>query len=137
MKIEVQWFVSALIENELITLEDAVALDNGLGGNSELGDFAQTFLDQIVEGMSEEDMNQMAENIQQLIDYAVEQAATGELPALNRQPGTGPDAPASPPPAGKLPDPRARGGARPAPPPAAPAVPEGRRGPARRRSTGG
>ena len=34
MKTEVQWFVSALIAHEQITLEDAAALDNELGGDS-------------------------------------------------------------------------------------------------------
>ena len=34
MQTDVQWFVSALIDNELVTLEDAVALDNELGGNA-------------------------------------------------------------------------------------------------------
>ncbi len=94
MKIEVQWFVSALIENELITLEDAAALDQELGGDSELGDFAQTFLERIVDGMSEEDTNQMVENIQQLINYAVEQMQSGTSPGLEI-PETGSAAPAA------------------------------------------
>ena len=55
MQTDVQWFVSALIDNELITLEDAAALDNELGGNAELGTFAQTFLERFVDGMNEED----------------------------------------------------------------------------------
>jgi len=83
MKIDVQWFVSALIENELITLEDAAALDQELGGDSELGDFAQTFLERIVDGMNEEDTAQMVDNIQQLINYAVEQQESGMSPGLD------------------------------------------------------
>jgi twitching motility protein PilT len=111
MQTDVQWFVSALIDNELVTLEDATALDNELGGDSDLGTFAQTFLERYVEatGMSEEDSAELVESIQQLIDYAVTQAETGEMPgfALEVEPKkiSG----------GKLPGPRRR------PKPAAPA----------------
>ena len=83
MQTDVQWFVSALIDNELITLEDAAALDSELGGNADLGSFAQTFLERIAADMTEADAAQMADNIQQLIDFAVEQAATGETPGLD------------------------------------------------------
>ena len=84
MQTDVQWFVSALIDNELVTLEDATALDNELGGDSDLGTFAQTFLERYVAatGMSEEDSAQLVESIQPLINYAVEQAETGEMPAF-------------------------------------------------------
>ena len=84
MQTDVQWFVSALIDNELVTLEDATALDNELGGDSDLGTFAQTFLERYVAatGMSEEDSAQLVESIQPLIDYAVEQAESGEMPAF-------------------------------------------------------
>ena len=90
MQTDVQWFVSALIDNELVTLEDATALDNELGGDSDLGTFAQTFLDRYVAatGMSDEDSAQLVESIQPLIDYAVAQAETGEMPgfALEAEP---------------------------------------------------
>ena len=49
MQTDVQWFVSARIDNELITLEDAAALDSELGGNADLGTFAQTFLERIAD----------------------------------------------------------------------------------------
>ena len=93
MQTDVQWFVSALIDNELITLEDAAALDSELGGNADLGTFAQTFLERIAAGMSEADAAQMVDNIQQLIDFAVEQAATGETPGLDLPEGTAEAAP--------------------------------------------
>ena len=82
MQTDVQWFVSALIDNELVTLEDATALDNELGGDSDLGTFAQTFLERYVAatGMSEEDSAQLVESIQPLIDYAVEQAESKTHP---------------------------------------------------------
>ena len=113
MQTDVQWFVSALIDNELVTLEDATALDNELGGDSDLGTFAQTFLERYVAatGMSEEDSAQLVESIQQLIDYAVTQAETGEMPgfALEAEPKRISS--------GKLPGPKRR------PKPAAPAGP--------------
>ena len=94
MQTDVQWFVSALLENELITLEDAVALDNELGGNSELGNYAQTFLERLAVGMSEENTAQLVENIQELINFAVEQAASGQKPDLALPEEAPPPAPA-------------------------------------------
>ncbi|MBO4632656.1 MAG: PilT/PilU family type 4a pilus ATPase [Lentisphaeria bacterium] len=123
MRPDVQWFVSALLENELTTLEDAAALDDELGGNSELGNYAQTFLERLAAGMNEEDTALMVENIQQLIDFAVEQAASGELPGLDfPEPAAAVPGPAS----GKLPDPRSRNHSRPnsAPTPPAPVTSE-------------
>ena len=116
MQTDVQWFVSALIDNELVTLEDATALDNELGGDSDLGTFAQTFLERYVAatGMSEEDSAQLVESIQALIDFAVEQAETGEMPgfALEAEPKRISS--------GKLPGPKRRPKpAQPAPQPAA------------------
>ena len=84
MQTDVQWFVSALIDNQMITLEDATALDSELGGDTDLGTYAQTFLERYAAatGMSEEDSAQLVESIQPLIDYAVEQAETGEMPGF-------------------------------------------------------
>ena len=104
MQPDVQWFVSALLENELTTLEEAAALDDELGGNAELGNYAQTFLERLAAGMNEEDTALLVENIQQLIDFAVEQAAAGALPGLDLpEPAGAAPGPGS----GKLPDPRA------------------------------
>ena len=126
MQTDVQWFVSALIDNELITLEDAAALDRELGGDTDLGTFAQTFLEQYIAatGMGEEDSAQLTESIQQLIDFAVEQAESGEEPGLaldeaapesSPEPEPAPQAERTP--GGRLPGPKRRS---PKPAPAAP-----------------
>ena len=82
MRIEVQWFVSALKDNQLISPADAAALDRELGGDAELGTFAQTFVERKAAGLDPEQTAQWVESIQQLIDFAVAQAETGAAPDL-------------------------------------------------------
>lgn len=82
MQLDVQWFVSALLDNGMTTLEDAVALDNELGGNAPLQTFAQTLLERMAANMSEEDANNLVTMIQQVYDFAAEQAATGVVPDI-------------------------------------------------------
>ncbi|OQA86176.1 MAG: Twitching mobility protein [Lentisphaerae bacterium ADurb.Bin242] len=82
MQLDVQWFVSALLDNEMITLEEAVNLDNELGSNAPLQTYAQTLLERMAANMSEEDANNLVGMIQQVYDFAAEQAATGVVPDI-------------------------------------------------------
>ena len=45
MQLDVQWFISALVDNELITLADAVSLGERLGGDPDLATYAQAVCD--------------------------------------------------------------------------------------------
>ena len=51
MQTDVQWFVSALKDNQLISPAEAAALDRELGGDAELGTFAQTFVERKAAGL--------------------------------------------------------------------------------------
>ena len=97
MQLDVQWFVSALLDNEMITLEDAVNLDNELGSNAPLQTYAQTLLERMAANMGEDETSNLVEMIQQVYDFAVEQAATGVVPDIfiqevESEPATAPEA---------------------------------------------
>ena len=82
MNLEIQWFIAALVEAELVEKEDAVVFFNSFPEEPELEDYAQGVLDQVVAGMSEAEAQAMLEQIQTEIDIAREQAEYGEAPAL-------------------------------------------------------
>ena len=80
MQLDVQWFVATLMANELISADDAKMLNQALGGEPDLMTYAQEFLARMTEGLSPEDAQTWLDQIQNVINYAVEQAATGMAP---------------------------------------------------------
>ena len=80
MQLDVQWFVSALLNNNLITADEAKRINRELGGEPDLMTFAQDFLNRITEGLSDEDAQAWMTQIQQVLDYAANQAQTGTPP---------------------------------------------------------
>ena len=81
MNLEIQWFIYALVSNELITVEDCMQIYEQLG-TPDLGTYAQTLLDTIAQSMSEEEAQNLLEQIQTVLDFAVQQAQTGEIPEI-------------------------------------------------------
>ena len=82
MILSVQWFVSALVENELLDLEDAAALNDALGGNPDLETYAATLLESVNAQYEGEDAAAAVERINEFRLFAEEQTATGMIPAL-------------------------------------------------------
>ncbi|MBQ9501268.1 MAG: PilT/PilU family type 4a pilus ATPase [Lentisphaeria bacterium] len=80
MPLDVQWFIYALVSNEAVSQADAQTMYESLGPGAGLQDFAQLVLDRLVEGMSEEDAQSVANQVQDVMDYAVEQSQTGIAP---------------------------------------------------------
>ena len=80
MQLDVQWFISALVDNELISLADAVSLGERLGGDPDLATYAQAVCDAMAETLPEESLNALVEQLEQVIAFAREQAAGGEAP---------------------------------------------------------
>ena len=76
MPLDVQWFIYALVSNEAVSQADAQTMYESLGPGAGLQDFAQLVLDRLVEGMSEEDAQSVANQVQDVMDYAVEQSQT-------------------------------------------------------------
>ena len=83
MPLDVQWLVYALVSNEALTAEDAVALWESLPDGSGLAEFAQEILNRLAEGLSEEESQGLLDQLQQLLEYAAAQAQSGELPPFD------------------------------------------------------
>ena len=97
MQLDVQWFISALVDNELITLADAVSLGERLGGDPDLATYAQAVCDALSGTLPPESRDALIEQMEQVIAFAQEQAATGEAPDFFAPPAAEPpqDAPAA------------------------------------------
>lgn len=80
MQLDVQWFVSTLMDNELISADDAKTLNAELGGEPDLMTFAQEFLSRVTQGLPEQEQQSWMEQIQTVINYAAEQAQSGATP---------------------------------------------------------
>ena len=87
MQLDVQWFINTLVEGGSLTAEHALGLAEQLGGAPDLGTYAQAILEQMAEGMDEAQIEELTGQIQELMEYSVAQAATGEVPALFQQEG--------------------------------------------------
>lgn len=82
MQLDVQWFVAALIEGGSLPEEEARQFIGRLGGDPDLGTCAQSLLDQMAEGMADDQAEELIGQIQQIMEYAVAQAAAGQPPAM-------------------------------------------------------
>ena len=68
MPLEIQWFIYALVSNEALTQSDAQAIYRSLGLRANLEDFAQLVLEQLAAGMSEEDVQEIAGQLQEVME---------------------------------------------------------------------
>ena len=80
MPLDIQWFVYALVSNEALTEAEAGEMYASLGEQADLQSFAQLVLDRLAEGMSEDEANEVAGQIQDLMEYAAEQGQSGLSP---------------------------------------------------------
>ena len=88
MQLDVQWFLKTLVDNSIMTVERGIQINNALGGEPDLMQYAQEVLNELCAGMSPEDARNWASQLEQVIAFAQQQAATGQAPDL----GTAPDA---------------------------------------------
>ena len=82
MSIDIQWFIYALISNGALAPEEAVAIYVSLGDEPTLEGYAQAVLELMAANCSEEEGAALLEQIQEVVNYAVAQAETGEFPPL-------------------------------------------------------
>ena len=82
MSLDIQWFIYALISNGALTPEDAVAVYFSLGDDVTLESYAQAVLERMAEAYDEESVNELVEQIQAVVEYAVAQAAAGTAPEM-------------------------------------------------------
>ena len=80
MPLEIQWFIYALVSNEALSQSDAQAIYRSLGLRANFEDFAQLVLEQLTVGMGEDDAQEVAAQLQEVMEYAYEQGQTGAAP---------------------------------------------------------
>lgn len=82
MQLDVQWFLKTLVDNSIMTVERGVQINNALGGEPDLMQYAQEVLNELCAEMSPEDAQNWASQLEQVIAFAQQQAATGQAPDL-------------------------------------------------------
>ncbi len=81
MNLDVQWFIYALVSNEITDVDSCVQLHDQLGA-PDLATYAQTLLDNLAQSMDAAQAESLLQQIQTVIDFAVEQAQTGTSPEI-------------------------------------------------------
>ncbi len=79
MPLDIQWLTYALVSNNAMTPGEAKEMFEALP-EPDLSTFAQAVLDKLSDGLPESDAEALLEQIQELVNYASEQAATGMAP---------------------------------------------------------
>ena len=87
MPLDVQWLVYALVSNQALTAEDAVALWQAMPEGDGLAEFAQEILNRLSEGLSEEESRSLLDQLQELVEYAAAQAESGAEPPFDEEDG--------------------------------------------------
>ena len=84
MPLDVQWFVYALVSNEVLTESDARQIYLSLGLRANMDNFVNHIAASMCDGLDEESAQSVLGQLQELVDYAVEQSQTGEVPPSMR-----------------------------------------------------
>ena len=80
MQLDVQWFIAALVSEELMTKEACLQVLEKTGFDADLSMIAQEALDAASTGVDEGRAYELLELFQQVIEYAAQQGETGERP---------------------------------------------------------
>ena len=81
MNLEIQWFIYALVSNEIVTVDFCTELYQSMN-EPDLGTYAQTMLDNLAQNMDEDSAQSFMEQIQTVLDFAVQQAQSGTAPDI-------------------------------------------------------
>ena len=79
--LEIQWFAKVLADDGVMDDASAQALREELNNTDDLAVFAEAVIERLCEGMSDEEAQDIVDQIQQVVDYACEQAGSGAAPA--------------------------------------------------------
>ncbi|MCP3967600.1 MAG: PilT/PilU family type 4a pilus ATPase [Lentisphaerae bacterium] len=82
MRLEIQWFIYALVENQLLTLEDCMALYEQLDQEIDITSYAQEILNALASQMPEDELEEIMEQFQAVMEFAVESAEQGTQPEM-------------------------------------------------------
>lgn len=82
MTLEIQWFIYALVKNDLISLDVCRQIFESTGGVSTLEEYAQAVLDHLAGDLSEDDAMQLLEQFQAVMTFAAGRAESGIKPDI-------------------------------------------------------
>lgn len=80
MQLDAQWFLKTLVDNNIMQVGQGMEINNALGGEPDLMTYAQEVLNRLCAGMSQEDAQNWASQLEQVIVFAQQQAAAGAVP---------------------------------------------------------
>lgn len=80
MQLEAQWFLKTLVDNHIMPVDRGMKINDALGGEPDLMTYAQEVLNRLCAGMSQEDAQNWASQLEQVIEFAQQQAAAGAVP---------------------------------------------------------
>lgn len=89
MDLKIQWFIYALVDNQIIDLEECVALYEQLEDSSSLEDYAQEVLNVLAQTLSSGEAEELLEQFQVAIQFAVEEANNGISPDIFEESNNG------------------------------------------------
>lgn len=88
MDLNIQWFIYALTDNQIMDLERCIALYEQLDETPSLEGYAQEILNVLAESLSSEEAEELLEQFQIAIQFASEQAHKGASPSIFKEPET-------------------------------------------------
>jgi len=85
MDLNIQWFIYALSDNQIMDLEDCVALYNQLEDGTSLEGYAQAVLNVMAQTLNSEEAAELLEQFQIAIQFAIGQAEKGVSPSVFKE----------------------------------------------------
>jgi twitching motility protein PilT len=82
MDLNIQWFIYALTDNQIMDIDDCIALYDRIDGTPSLEEYAQEALNVLAQSLSSEDAEELLEQFQIAINFAAEQAEKGVSPSI-------------------------------------------------------
>ena len=82
MDLNIQWFIYALDDNQIMDIERCIALHEQLEGNTSLEAYAQEILNVLAQALSSEEASELLEQFQIAMQFAMEQAQKGVSPSV-------------------------------------------------------
>ena len=82
MNLDIQWFIYALADNQIMNLDECVALHDQLEDGTSLEGYAQEVLNVMAQTLSSEEASELLEQFQIAIQFAVGQAQKGVSPSV-------------------------------------------------------
>ena len=82
MQLDVQWFIYALADNNIVSAEDAVRFNDELGGDPTLETFSQELFAALAKDLTVEEKAEISMQFQKITRFAISQASSGVSPSI-------------------------------------------------------